>query len=53
MSRFAYITEDPSYEDIFTQEDTMENENEYNELQGEAVFENLAKQLSAGTPATK
>ncbi len=51
MSRFAYITEDPSYEDIFTQEDTMENE--YNELQGEAVFDHLAKQLAQGTPATK
>lgn len=51
MSRFAYITEDPSYEDIFTQEDTMENE--YNELQGEAVFEHLVKQLAQGTPATK
>lgn len=51
MSRFAYITEDPSYEDIFTQEDTMENE--YDELQGDAVFEHLVKQLAQGTPAIK
>lgn len=51
MSRFAYITEDPSYEDIFTQEDTMETE--YDETQGQAVFENLAKRLTEGTPTTK
>lgn len=51
MSRFAYITEDPSYEEIFTQEEDMENE--YDETQGAAVFENLAKQLTQGTPETR
>jgi len=51
MSRFAYITEDPSYEEIFTQEEDMENE--YDETQGAAVFENLSKQLIQGKPETR